>query len=288
MCIRDRLSTAFQNAYVTLAIDPNGAYINNKLALLHFENNNLDSARFYAEKAANFAPKWQCALNTLSLIRKTADTKPDEKKIEPKKNFPARKNSIGIVTGSGVSQVKPTFFRNPQIPVTGIIPKNIIKFDLGIFYQVAINKKISIRPSTLVTFEGGELIYENRPVTGGQVTTQTISLKNTAVNISLPVIIHFSSKNIAPYFSLGPTFSYIFKQDATSTELVPVKKSAVLADAGIGVDFGLPKSRLILSPELKFSAGLSEMKETSNTIYATTLSSLKKQTITFSIYLRGR
>jgi tetratricopeptide (TPR) repeat protein len=282
------LSTAFENAYSTLAIDPKGAYINNRLALLHLENNRTDSAFFYAEKATNLAPKWVCALNTLSLIRRSTNSKPEEQKKEIKKNSPLRKNSIGFVTGSGVSQLNPTFARNPQIPVTSINPKNIAKFDIGIFYQVGISNTISIRPSTLVTFEGGNLIYENRPATGGPVTTQTVSLKNVAANISLPVIIRFSQKNIAPYFSLGPSFSYIFKQDATSTELVPVKKSVVLGDAGFGVDISFVKSRLILSPELKFSTGLTEMKGDANTIYATTLSSLKKQTITFSVYLRGR
>jgi len=186
-----------------------------------------------------------------------------------------------------VIQLKPTFVMNPQIAVTAINSKNIIKFDIGIFYHVAINNTISIRPSTLVTFEGGKLIYENKPITGGQ-TTQTISLKNTAANFSLPVIIRFSQKKIAPFLALGPTFSYIFNQDVTSTELIPLKKSVVMGDAGLGADIALVKRRLILTPELKFSTGLTDMKADATTIYATTLSSLKKQTITFSIYLRGR
>jgi hypothetical protein len=32
------ISLAFQNAFAALKIDPNGAYIQNKLALLHLQN----------------------------------------------------------------------------------------------------------------------------------------------------------------------------------------------------------------------------------------------------------
>ncbi len=64
------ISVAFQNAYAALAIDPNGAYIQNKLALLHLENNRKDSALYYANKATKTAPNWACALTTLALIQK--------------------------------------------------------------------------------------------------------------------------------------------------------------------------------------------------------------------------
>jgi len=61
-----------------------------------------------------------------------------------------------------------------------------------------------------------------------------------------------------------------------------------MADAGIGVDIGLAKSRLVLSPEIKFTQGLNSIKDDAPGDYTTTLSSLKKRGITFSLYLRGK
>lgn len=281
-------SMAFQNAYAALAIDPNGAYICNRLALLYKENNQLDSARYYANKATKLAPNWLCALNTLALLQKTTEPKTENKPKEISKVPPPKKNSFGIVTGSGVSQAKPTYAGTRNSDIIGINPKNIVKLDLGVIYQVGISKNISIRPSTLLTFEGGDLQYQHRALTGGPITTETISLKNIAANISLPLIIRFTDKKINPFIMLGPTFSYIFKQDKTAEALVPLKKSVVLGDAGLGVDIGLLKSHVILSPELKFSTGFTDMKQDAATVYTNTLSSLKKQTITFSLCLRGR
>ena len=43
-------ATAFQYAYAALAINPDAAYIHNRLATLHLENNRRDSAQFYAEQ----------------------------------------------------------------------------------------------------------------------------------------------------------------------------------------------------------------------------------------------
>ncbi|MEQ1676889.1 MAG: outer membrane beta-barrel protein, partial [Chitinophagaceae bacterium] len=274
-------NAAFQNAYAALSIDRNGAYIQNKLALLHLENNRADSALYYAEKASTTAPKWQCALNTLALVRKTTAK-------QPNKNKPVRKNSFGGVAGGGISQLTPTFAGTRNTNIIAVNPKDIVKADLGIFYQVGIGNSIAIRPTTLVSMEGGELVYDRRFVTGGQIFHDTVKLKNTSVSVALPVIIYLSGKKVAPYISLGPSFNYILSQDATSSELVPVKKSVFLGDAALGVDIPLGKSRLLLSSELKYTQGFNDQKETGTADVSDVLSSLKKRGVTFSIYLRGR
>ena len=282
------ISIAFQNAYAALAIDPNGAYIQNKLALLHFENNGRDSALYYADKASKTAPKWICALTTLSLVKKAAQQSiPDKKNNNPDKK-PIKKNSFGIVAGSGSSQLKPTFTKAANSEVIGISPKNILQLDLGIIYQSDIGKNISIRPTTLISIEGGKLVYERRSITGGQITHESIKLKNISVSFSLPVIIRLSDKNVAPFISIGPTFNYILKQATDASSRVPVKKSVISGDAGLGVDFVLRKSRIILSPELRYTQGFNNLRENAGTEFTNTLSSLKKRGITFSVYLRKK
>ncbi|MEK6846339.1 MAG: hypothetical protein AABY26_06255, partial [Nanoarchaeota archaeon] len=108
-------------------------------------------------------------------------------------------------------------------------------------------------------------------------------------NIALPVVIRVSSKTIAPYVVLGPSFNYMFSQNSTSAEQLPVKKSLFLGSGGLGVDIGLGKTGLSLSPELKYTAGLSDMKDAaSTTSFSRALSSLKKNTFSLNVYLRKR
>jgi hypothetical protein len=277
---------AFQNAYAALKIDPNGAYIQNKLALLHLANNNTDSAMYYASKAARTAPKWACALTTLALVQKAVSKKPGDVK---KNNSPLRKTSFGFTAGGGLSQSNPTFSGNVNTGFVGVDAATAPGGNLGIIYQVNLGGSISIRPSATVSFGNTDIDFQRRNVTGGQIITETIAVKSSSVNVSLPLIIRLSNKNIAPYIALGPSFSYLLNGSASADEILPVKKSIFLGDGGLGVDINLLKSGIVLSPELKYSAGLSEWKDdaaTSN--YAAAISSLKKNGFTLSLYLRKR
>jgi Outer membrane protein beta-barrel domain len=153
---------------------------------------------------------------------------------------------------------------------------------------MSIGGKVSIRPSTFISMEGGELIYEREPVVGGPIIRDPVKLKNTSVTFAVPIIIRLSDKNVAPFISMGPSFSYLVSQNNSTADRVPLKKTSLMGDAGIGVDIGLAKSRLVLSPEIKFTQGLNSIKDDAPGDYTTTLSSLKKRGITFSLYLRGR
>jgi hypothetical protein len=283
------ITIAFQNSYAALAIDRNGAYIQNKLAQLHLANNSTDSALYYAEKATKTAPNWACALTTLALVQKSiAENKRSDNK-KKQTNKPLRKSSFGYTLGGGLTQSKPTYSGNANSGFIGVESSMAPTFDLGFIYQVNLGNIISIRPAATLSFEKTDIGFQKRNVTGGPITTETVSLENTAVSISLPLIIRFSSKNIAPYIALGPSFSYSMGQKSTSNEKLPVKKSLVLGDGGVGVDINMLKSGIIISPELKYSAGFSDIKDgTATTPYAAALSSLKKNAFTFSLYLRKR
>jgi tetratricopeptide (TPR) repeat protein len=53
------INKAFQFAYTAYASDRNAAYILNTLASLHIDNNRLDSAIYYANRAIRSAPQWR-------------------------------------------------------------------------------------------------------------------------------------------------------------------------------------------------------------------------------------
>ena len=65
------IKTAFQYAYNAYAVDRNAAYVLNTLSSLHLDNNNLDSAIYYAKKAIVAAPRWRYPYVTLAFSYKT-------------------------------------------------------------------------------------------------------------------------------------------------------------------------------------------------------------------------
>ncbi|MEO5948193.1 MAG: hypothetical protein ABIP79_15355, partial [Chitinophagaceae bacterium] len=278
---------SFQSAYSALSIDPNGAYIQNKLALLHLENNNKDSALYYADKAVRTAPNWRCALNTLALVQNSANKNPDNKNV--KKNSPFRKVSFGGTIGGGLNQSNPTYSGNGNSGYVDVRSNTSSVFDLGIITQINIGGNIFIRPSATVSFESNDIDFIRRGITGQPDIVETIGIKNTSANIELPLIIRFSSKNIAPYIMLGPSFSYRVGNNGSTSDILLIKKSLFSGNGGIGVDIGLGNSGLALSPELKYTAGFSDIKDSSgSSAYSLALSSLKKNTFSFNLYLRKR
>jgi hypothetical protein len=88
---------------------------------------------------------------------------------------------------------------------------------------------------------------------------------------------------------LGPSFSYEVSQDNATADILPLKKSLFSGNGGIGVDIGLGNSGLFLSPELKYSAGFSDIKDpNAASSFAAALSALKKNNFSFNLYLRKR
>ena len=283
------MAIAFQNAYAALTIDHNGAYIYNKLAQLHLANNRTDSASFYAKKATTIAPKWACALTTLALVQNalTTNKNPDNKKKQPKK--PLSKPSFGISLGGGLNQSKPSFSGNINSGFIGVASNTAPTFGVGLISQVSLGNTISIRPATTFQSANTEIDFQKRGGTTGQITIETLSLKGANLSISIPLIIRLSSKIIAPYIVAGPSFNYFFAKKNLSNEILPVNKFSVIGDGGLGVDFNLVKPGLIISPELKYAAGFSDVKDKSSlTAYSVALSSLKKNAYTLSVYLRKR
>ncbi|MDZ4794627.1 MAG: caspase family protein [Bacteroidota bacterium] len=284
------IGSSFQNAYAALAIDPKGAYIMNRIAQLHLENKRTDSALYYAEKATKTAPNWLCGLTTLALVQKAIgndEKKPDDKKNQTKK--PLRKSSFGYTAGGGLNQSDPTFSGNANTGFIGVDANSAPTFNLGFIYHINFGNTIGIRPSATVSIENTDIDFQRRGATGGNVIIETVAVKGTAVNISLPLIVRLSSKNVVPYIMLGPSFSYLVSQNSSSSEILPVNKSLVIGNGGLGVDINILKSGIIISPELKYSAGLSELKDNAaSTSYSAAVSSLKRNAFTLTVSLRKR
>lgn len=279
------LSQAFANAFSALNIDRNGAYIHAKLAQLHMQNNNLDSADYYAEKATRIAPKWPCAFTILAQVKKMQEKK-NNNNNKNKTRLPGR-NTFGFTLGGGLAQNKPVYERSPNSPYINVTGNNNPAFDFGITYQTGLGGLIDIRPTTQVVFDGGDLVFEQFP-TSGDTTRETHTFKNISVSAYVPFIFRLSKNDIAPYIMLGPGFNFIMSQNEDTRSIIPVKRGVVLGDAGIGVDIGFKKAGIILSPKIKYTKGFNNQQRDGGTAYTDVISSLKKQGFSFNLYIRKR
>ena len=284
------MSIAFQHAYGALAIDPNGAYIQNKLALLHLKNNRTDSALYYASKATRSAPKWVCAFSTLALVQneltKNPATNPADT-TKKTKNTTTRKIQFGGLAGGGISKLAVTTRpsgSNDTIRATGV--EGNVKYDVGFITQISIGKRIDLRPSVLASIERSDVTYERRGAAGSFIT-EKIPVKTTSVSIPVPFIYRLPGKNVSPFISAGPTFSLLMQKTDVNSAKLAIRPFDISGDAGFGVDISFQKSHSIISPELKYSRSLTDINDKQNTGYSNVISKLNRQTFTFSIYLRG-
>ncbi len=274
---------AFSFAYAALAIEPGAAYINNCLALLHMKAGNRDSALYYADKAVKRAPKWPCALSTLALVRQMQST--SKKPVKPSKTKGPFKPSFGFNMGGGLNNSNPSFEPRGNTTIIDASAASAGVLDLGINYFIPIGKTISIRPGLSYVYGNMNIYFTERGTTGGTIRSR-VDIKNSSLDFSLPVIFHFKGKKTTPYIALGPSFKYVL---SSADPLLPIKKSLFMAHGAFGLDFPMAKSGMVISPEIKFAAGLSDMRDpNASTNYSNALSSLKRQEYMFNIYLRKK
>ena len=292
-------TTAFKNAHASLAMDRNAAFINNRLATMHLENKNTDSAIYYARRAMAAAPNWRVSYSTLSNVYNALNVPDSAKKYEEQSKAAnpsvpvARNNSsgklkIGIMLGSGISKLNPTLSGRQTSNIVGVNPVNAASFNAGLSLHTSLNKSISFRPSVIVSFEKADVEFERRNVVGGAVVTETISNKSITGNLSAPLLLNLSDKKNVPYFLFGPSYSYIISTDKAGDTQLPFSKSVLSADIGLGINIELKKSGFIISPEFKFSSGLNNIKKESGSEYSTAISSLKKQGFNLNFYFRKK
>ena len=275
------LNAAFNYAFAAKRSEPNAAYINVCLARLHLLNKNRDSAIYYSDLAVKRAPNWPCALTTLALARQLAEKPTNNKSVKPPTKL--NKPSFGFTFGGGTNNSNPDFSPTRNTTVTAASAASAGVLDLGINYFIPVGKSISIRPGLSYVY-GNMNIYFTTRNSNGILVRERADIKNSNLDISLPVIIHFNGKKPIPYLAFGPSIKYSLSSD---DPLLPLKKSLFLAHAAFGLDFPLAKSGMVITPELKFAAGLTDMRDpNANTNFSNALGNLKRQEFRFGIYLR--
>ncbi len=272
---------AFRYAYAALAIDKDKAYICNKLAQLHLDNNRPDSAVYYAEKATRFAPNWKCALTLLAKARQQQPNNPVKEKTKtklPKKSL----IRFGGTIGGGISQPKFTATNtqtNDTLQFDGT--KGGFRFELGIKANIPLGNTVSIRPALIYFNEQTSVDLFNKRT--GSVST--ITQKTSSVSLPIPFVFNFFNKPVSPYITGGPVFSLLLQN---SNADFPVKSLDISGDLGIGVDIGSKKSPVVISPELRLTEGFSNINGDKTGSLSRLLTDIKRKSYTFSVYIRKK
>ncbi len=276
---------AFSNAYAALRIDPNGAYILNRLAMLHLDAHNRDSALYYAQKATSIAPGWNCAATTLALVQQSKEGNNNDPKKGNKK--PLSKSNYGVLLGGGVTVSQPSFAGPNQANIENTQNQSGGAFDFGLLYFTNIAQRFSIRPALAINFEKLNTGFQRRPLPGGELITETVKNDLVSFSASLPVVFRLSANSTTPYLMGGASFNYLLTKNDPA-DPIQLKNTMLSADAGLGVDIAPSNAGIIISPELSYSFGLSDIKESAASNIDGAFNSLKKNNFRFTIYLRKR
>lgn len=276
---------AFTNAYAALRIDPNGAYILNRLAMLHLDAHNRDSALYYAQKATSIAPGWNCAATTLALVQQSKEGNNNDPKKGNKK--PLSKSSYGVLLGGGVTVSQPSFAGPNQANIENMQNQSGGAFDFGLLYFTNIAQRFSIRPALAINFEKLNTGFQRRPLPGGELITETVKNDLVSFSASLPVVFRLSANSTTPYLMGGASFNYLLTKNDPA-DPIQLKNTMLSADAGLGVDIAPSNAGIIISPELSYSFGRSDIKESAASNIDGAFNSLKKNNFRFTIYLRKR
>lgn len=291
---------AFQNAYSSLAKDKNAAFINNRLATMHLENKHTDSAVYYAKHAITVAPNWRAPYSVLSETYKALNLPDSVLKYEQLSNAPNTSKPVdiskkstngkprfGFMAGAGVNKLNPTLSGRQTTNIINATSLNSAKLSLGVLFFTTINKNFGFRPSLNLSFENTDVKFQRRNV-NGTIGGEIIGNQIISANLNAPFLLNLTNKKNNPFFMFGPSYSYTIAEGQDGSDVLPILKSTFSAEVGLGLNIDMKKTGFIISPEIKYTAGLNNIKKESGTEYSTIVSSLKKQGYSLSFYFRKK
>jgi hypothetical protein len=218
-----------------------------------------------------------------------------QKAFEP--NLPDHDDKLyyfGIVLGYNTSHYSishhPSFL-NPNNPIKSIESLNSGRIHLGIMANLQLSKHLDLRgyPLNLI-FSEKQFLYTADPASG--INPGTDPQKVESIVMSFPLQLRLKSDrigNFRVYTLAGMKYDFDLASNsgARNTEnMVKVKKSDYGVEGGIGFQFFFPY--FILSPEIKFSYGLSNVhSRDEQLIYSSVIDKMNSRMIMFSLHFEG-
>lgn len=188
--------------------------------------------------------------------------------------------SIGLHTSGYEVNYSNQFVTKSLDTVHSVQPEYIPGFSLGFLVNYRLNEFLDLRLMPKAGFYSHRLTYyfTDRRVQSQQVETTMVEF---------PLLLKYKSMrrgNVRMYMVGGitPAIEASGKNDVqNSPDAIPIVKSNLSLDAGIGFDFYFPLFKF--SPEIRFSRGITDMLGDKPSVYKDPISRLNTNTI--GIYL---
>ena len=210
--------------------------------------------------------------NNLIAQKSNIESKSEDKKF----------SKLGIYVGLGNQSylIKETDWRLTNVKDTfnSIYSTKSINFNLGMQYQTKISKNIFFRQRFQLSFETSKYTFERK-------SSFIENIKKQNILIETPIHLLFQiDKQVKPYFFGGVTPKFSLGQDTGYQKIENYKNFDLEINYGIGIEIKLKKYSI--APEISFSNGILNSYNTNNSVYSSTISELKKQSINFTFIIK--
>lgn len=161
--------------------------------------------------------------------------------------------------------------------INSVSSKNAPGVNIGMLINQKVTDYFQIRVYPNLFFYSNSISYDTK-----YEYIEKVKLRNSVLNVPIQFNFRPVRKSEIQIF-FGGKYSYIFgNSDYDSSLLLEIKKSNLYAEAGIGYEFDVNDKRMFT--ELKFSYGFNNLiPEENNSIYRKSISSIRFNTITFTI-----
>ena len=195
-----------------------------------------------------------------------------------------KKQLLGLHIGAGVNKyvLQNADWRQGTVnyndSLKSIDSKAIFLFGFGLNYQFNLSRTVAVRPAMTLSFEGGQVRYSKIH------TTEMIKYSTISYLFSCPVLLKLPKENVQPYFTIGPSFLYVLAGDERAGKPFEIDRLDIMADVGFGMD--IKSKNTIVTPELKYSRGLNNIKAEQDNLFSNTIKSVHRQKLMLVFYFR--
>lgn len=200
------------------------------------------------------------------------------------------KNNFGILLSSDFNYLKPTYSdwkeAGIQDELNAVTTQQKLGFTCGLLYKFNLTERLSLIPQTLLSIQESNLNFD---VENEENHREVIALAAISFPIHLVWTKH-NNKKVNPSITIGGRFI----QDITNRKEPPansaflytdyklaVKKFDMTIDLGTGLE--IPLKKMTIKPELLYSFGLVNLKDSGEGIYNSAISSLNSDKISFRL-----
>ena len=188
---------------------------------------------------------------------------------------------FGITLGYNSTYISPTKSKAflHQDSISTAIPSSGGGISLGFLGTLKLNEHFQLRINPQLVLGGGKTINYTSP------KGVPFSEKLPSTLIGLPIHIKFNSDRIDNFrfYTLGGIrYDYDMSSNASPDGYIKQKASSFSLETGVGFNFFMPF--VTISPEIKFTYGLTNLNQPTSSIYSQVFDKLQERMISFSIH----